>query len=98
MGDLTFTTRGTEDIYCGRNTKHARQTLPRQLWRIAAKELDLLRDADELNDLKVPPNNKLHALTGDRKGQHAISINDQYRVCFTWTEKGAKNAEICDYH
>jgi proteic killer suppression protein len=49
-------------------------------------------------DLKKPPNNKLHALKDDRAGQHAIYINDQYRVCFTWTESGAEDVEIVDYH
>lgn len=98
MGDLTFASQGTEDIRDGKNTRDARQTLPRQLWSVAQRKLDMLQEAQCLDDLKVPPRNRLHQLKGVRKGQHAISINDQYRVCFTWTENGAKNVEICDYH
>jgi proteic killer suppression protein len=54
--------------------------------------------AKELADLKIPPGNKLHALTGDRAGQHAIRINDQYRVCFVWKDGHAYEVEIADYH
>ena len=54
--------------------------------------------AAQLDDLKVPPGNRLHALTGDRKGQHAIRINDQYRVCFEWRDGNAYEVEITDYH
>lgn len=98
MGDLTFATRGTEDIWDGRNTRNARQTLPSKLWRVARRKLDQLRAAEVLDDLKIPPNNDFHALKGDRRGQHAIRINDQYRICFTWTDKGAQSVKICDYH
>ncbi len=58
----------------------------------------MLQGAECLDDLKNPPSNRLHQLKDDREGQHSISINDKYRVCFTWTDKGAKNVEICDYH
>ncbi|MBB99721.1 MAG: plasmid maintenance system killer protein [Rhodobacteraceae bacterium] len=51
-----------------------------------------------LRDLRFPPGNKLHELTGDRAGQHAISINAQWRICFVWTEEGPDQVEICDYH
>lgn len=58
----------------------------------------MLNAATELNDLKVPPGNKLHALAGDRAGQHAIWINRKYRVCFVWKEHDAYEVEITDYH
>jgi proteic killer suppression protein len=58
----------------------------------------MLHAARNLDDLKVPPRNKLHKLIGDRAGQHAIRINDQYRVCFTWRDGHAHDVEITDYH
>ncbi|MFT4046944.1 MAG: type II toxin-antitoxin system RelE/ParE family toxin [Solimonas sp.] len=54
--------------------------------------------AGRLDDLKVPPNNKLEALKKDRKGQHSVRVNDQFRVCFVWTPQGPKDVEIVDYH
>ena len=58
----------------------------------------MLNNARSLNDLRVPPANRLEALKRDRKGQHAIRVNDQWRICFTWTEAGPANVEIVDYH
>ena len=58
----------------------------------------MLDSAAVLNDLKVPPGNRLEGLTGDRSGQHSIRINDQYRICFIWTEAGPDEVEIVDYH
>jgi proteic killer suppression protein len=58
----------------------------------------MVHAALRLDDLKSPPGNRLHALSGDRKGQHAIRINDQFRLCFRWTEGGAEDVEINDYH
>jgi proteic killer suppression protein len=58
----------------------------------------MLNNARSLNDLRVPPANRLEALKRDRKGQHAIRINDQWRICFTWTDAGPANVEIVDYH
>lgn len=66
--------------------------------RVALRKLRQLQIAGCLEDLKVPPGNKLEALKGNRKGQYRIRINDQYRICFTWTEAGASNVEITDYH
>ena len=65
---------------------------------VARRKLEMLDAAHRLEDLKVPPGNRLEALTGDRKGQHSIRINDQWRLCFTWHDGGADNAEIVDYH
>ncbi len=58
----------------------------------------MLDDAIELRDLKSPPGNRLEALSGNRAGQHSIRINDQWRMCFVWTDAGPKNVEIVDYH
>jgi proteic killer suppression protein len=64
----------------------------------ALRKLDMLHIARNLNDLLAPPANRLEALAGDRRGQHSIRINDQWRICFTWTEEGPANVEIVDYH
>lgn len=58
----------------------------------------MIAGATVLDDLKVPPGNRLEALKDDRKGQHSIRVNDQYRICFVWTESGAKDVEFVDYH
>jgi len=65
---------------------------------VARRKLRQLDIADCLNDLRVPPGNRLEALKGNRAGQYSIRINDQWRVCFRWTEAGAENVEIVDYH
>jgi proteic killer suppression protein len=65
---------------------------------IARRKLRQLEIATRLQDLSVPPGNRLEALKGDRLGQHSIRINDQYRVCFRWTKAGAEDVEIVDYH
>lgn len=95
---ISFKNSGTEAIFDGANSKAARQTCPQQLWRVALRKLEQLDSATELGDLNVPPNNRLEALKRDRIGQHSIRINDQYRVCFTWTEAGPTEVEIVDYH
>lgn len=66
--------------------------------RPALRKLSLLDWSVILDDLKVPPGNFLEALKGDRRGQHSIRINQQWRVCFVWTDEGATNVEIVDYH
>jgi proteic killer suppression protein len=68
------------------------------LWKVAFRKLDLLDSVVSLNDLRAPPGNRLEALSKDREGQHSIRINDQYRICFTWTEQGPAEVEIVDYH
>ena len=65
---------------------------------VARRKLRQLEIANRLEDLRVPPGNHLEALKGDRSGQYSIRINDQWRVCFCWTDAGAKNVEIVDYH
>lgn len=90
----SFRTRITEAVFGGECPKG----FPNQIVKVARRKLEMLNAATKLNDLRVPPNNKLHELTNDRRGQHAIRINDQYRVCFKWTDQGPENVEICDYH
>lgn len=94
----SFKNAGTADIFNGENTKAARSVCPNTLWKIAARKLDLLDSVATLAELKIPPNNRLEALSGDRQGQHSIRINDQYRICFFWTEHGPDQVEIVDYH
>ncbi len=66
--------------------------------RVALRKLQMLNRASALQDLRIPPGNRLEALKGGRKGQHSIRINDQWRVCFRWSERGAEDVEIVDYH
>lgn len=72
--------------------------LPSEIVRRALRKLEYVDNAERLQDLRLPPGNRLHALKGDRAGQHAISINDQWRVCFCFRADGAYDVEICDYH
>jgi proteic killer suppression protein len=64
----------------------------------ALRKLDMLHHAADLGDLRAPPANRLEALVGDRRGQHSIRINDQWRICFVWTREGPAHVEIVDYH
>ena len=73
-------------------------TVPASIRKVARRKLDMIEAAKELQDLKVPPGNKLHPLLGDRLGQHAIWINAKYRVCFIWKDGNAYDVEITDYH
>ncbi len=94
----SFGNQGTEDIFDGKNSKFARKTCSQSLWRIAGRKLEQIDSVILLNDLKIPPGNKLEALSGDRLGQFSIRINDQYRVCFKWSDGHADGVEIVDYH
>jgi proteic killer suppression protein len=94
----SFKDTGTEDIFNGENTKSARKICPSSIWKVASRKLDQLDSVAELHELRIPPNNKLEALSGNRKGQHSIRINDQYRICFIWTNLGPDQVEIVDYH
>ncbi|WP_009632176.1 type II toxin-antitoxin system RelE/ParE family toxin [Synechocystis sp. PCC 7509] len=95
---VSFKNVGTEDIFNGENTKSARKTCPQTLYSVAFRKLDQIDSAVEINELRVPPGNRLEALEGDRQGQYSIRINDQYRICFIWTQNGAEDVEIVDYH
>lgn len=94
----SFNDQGTEDVFNGENTKEARKICPRTLWAIAGRKLDQLDSIKVLDELRVPPGNKFEALKGSRKGQYSIRINEQYRVCFSWSQTGPSNVAIIDYH
>jgi len=94
----SFKNIGSEDIYNGRNSTDARRLLPRSLRTVAARKLDQIDAAVTIDDLRVPPGNRLETLKADRIGQHSIRINDQYRICFRWSDSGAEEVEIVDYH
>ena len=95
---LSFKNVGTQDIFNGKNTRRARRICPERLWKLARRKLDQVDSAGKIEDLLIPPGNKLEALTGSRKGQHSIRINRQYRICFVWSAKGPSKVEIVDYH
>ncbi|MBT8338701.1 MAG: type II toxin-antitoxin system RelE/ParE family toxin [Desulfatitalea sp.] len=90
----SFQDKETEKIF----SRHLSSKLPQNIQRIARKKLLILDATPELNDLRIPPGNRLEALKGDRKGQHSIRINDQWRICFKWRDGDAHNVEITDYH
>lgn len=95
---ITFKNKGTEDLFYGKNSKEARKICPRLLWKIAARKLDQLDSVIKVQELQIPPGNKLESLSGDREGYYSIRINERYRICFIWTESGAEFVEIVDYH
>jgi proteic killer suppression protein len=74
------------------------RSVPSDVQRVALRKLKYLNNAEDLNDLRVLPGNRLEALSGDREGQHSIRINDQYRICFVWTDGQFHEVEIVDYH
>lgn len=98
MAIRSFASQGTEDIFHGRDSKAARSTCPKDAWSVAQRKLDYVNAAASLEDLRKPPGNRLEALKGNRKGQHSIRINDQFRICFVWTADGPHEVEIVDYH
>ena len=72
--------------------------LPRDIQQVARRKLRMLNNAGSLEDLRIPPANRLEALKGDREGQHSIRINDQWRICFVWRDGDAECVSIVDYH
>jgi proteic killer suppression protein len=90
----SFADKETQKLFMTGKSKR----LSSELIRRAIRRLEYIHHAVTLGDLKVPPSNLLHALTGDRKGQHSISINKQWRICFRFTEGDAFDVEITDYH
>jgi len=95
---VSFKDQATEDIFNGSNSKAARKVCPQTLWRITSRKLDQLDSVRQLEELKVPPGNRLEKLSGDRKTEFSIRINEQYRICFIWGESGPGNVEVTDYH
>ena len=94
----SFKNAGTEDIFDGVDSKVARKCCPKSLWSIARRKMDQLNRVQELNELNIPPGNRLERLKGERKNQYSIRINQQYRICFVWKEGYAYEVEITDYH
>ncbi|MBW8877192.1 MAG: type II toxin-antitoxin system RelE/ParE family toxin [Acidobacteria bacterium] len=90
---VSFRSSDTEALANGRRVKRFAN-----FESVARRKLRQLQIAGRLADLRVPPGNRLEALKGDRAGQHSIRINDQFRVCFRWTDGGAEDVEIVDYH
>jgi proteic killer suppression protein len=94
----SFFDQGTEDVFNGVNSAIARKTCPKNLWRVAGRKLEQLDSVESLEDLRIPPGNRLEALKGSRMSQYSIRINEQYRICFLWQENGPTQVEIVDYH
>ena len=90
----SFADRRTEELF---TTGRARR-FPAEVLARAIRKLEYVHLANTLDDLKVPPGNRLHALKDDRRGQHAIAINDQWRICFRLVDGDAYDVEVCDYH
>ncbi len=95
---VSFKNQATEDIFNGQTTKLARKICPVSLMSIALRKLDQLDSVKALEELRIPPGNKLEALAGDRKGQWSIRVNNQHRICFWWSENGPEDVEFTDYH
>ena len=90
----SFKSKETEKII----NRERSQKLPSDIQQVALRKLRMLNRSVTLQDLRVPPANRLEKLTGDRAGQYSIRINDQWRICFEWVEGEAQNVEIVDYH
>jgi proteic killer suppression protein len=90
----TFADRHTQELYATGKSRR----FPPEIARRAARKLDYVNAATCLDDLQVPPGNRLHALTRERDGQHAIAVNDQWRICFRFADGDAHDVEITDYH
>ncbi|MGH8508082.1 MAG: type II toxin-antitoxin system RelE/ParE family toxin [Gammaproteobacteria bacterium] len=93
MAIMSFACAETEGLF---NGKRVRRFV--NIQTVAMRKLAMLNRAATLQDLRVPPGNRLEALVGDRAGQHCIRVNDQFRVCFVWSAEGPANVEIVDYH
>jgi proteic killer suppression protein len=90
----SFKCKETEKVF----SRQVSRKLPRDIQQVALRKLRMLNRAMTLQDLRVPPANRLEKLRGDRAGQYSIRINDQWRICFEWREGDAYNVEITDYH
>ncbi len=90
----SFANRTTEELF---RTGAARK-VPAEIARRALRKLEAVHAASQVTDLRVPPGNRLHALKGDRAGQHSIAVNDQWRICFRFDDGDAYEVEFCDYH
>ncbi|MFA7330231.1 MAG: type II toxin-antitoxin system RelE/ParE family toxin [Candidatus Delongbacteria bacterium] len=95
---LTFHDQGTEDVFYGRDSVLARRACPRQLVAAARRRLEQIDSVRFIEELRIPPGNRLEPLAGNRSGQHSIRINRRFRICFTWGSSGPLDVEIVDYH
>ena len=91
---VSFRDEATATVWAGERSRR----LPPDIQATALRKLRLLNNARKLDDLRVPPANRLEALKGERRGQYSIRINDQWRICFAWSENNAHQVEIVDYH
>lgn len=94
----SFADEATENIFNGINSKKARRSCPQTLWPVMRRKLTQINRVTDLEQLSVPPGNRLESLRGARTGQHSIRVNDQYRICFRWEEGLADDVEVTDYH
>jgi len=90
----SFRNKETEKVY----TREGSRKLPGDVQQVALRKLRMINNAKNISDLRVPPANRLEKLSGNRKGQYSIRINDQWRICFTWKAGDAHGVEIADYH
>jgi proteic killer suppression protein len=90
----SFADRGTQRLFRRERVRR----YPSDLQRLMLRKLVALDAAEALDDLRVPPGNRLEKLKGDRAGQHSVRVNDQWRICFRWTDGGAQDVELVDYH
>jgi len=91
---ISFKDKATEKIWNGKFSKK----IPSDIQRAAKRKLIIIHGSIDLNDLRVPPGNRLHTLDGNRLGQHNIRINDHWRICFKWDNGNAYDVEVTDYH
>jgi proteic killer suppression protein len=94
---ISFGDRATEDIFNGLNSKTARK-IPRAIWHVACRKLDMINAAHELKDLRIPPANRLEKLKGSLSAYCSIRVNEKYRVIFIWKGNNVENVSITDYH
>ena len=90
----SFRDRETERIFAGQFSRR----FPKEIQRIAARKLEIIAAATQLDTLRIPPSNRLEKLKGERAGQFSIRVNDQWRICFVWRSGDAYDVEIADYH
>jgi proteic killer suppression protein len=95
---VSFKNKATEDIFNGISTKNTRNVCPSQLLGVVTRKLDQLDSVINMDELKIPPGNRLESLSGNRKEQFSIRINNQYRICFKWRDSCPFDVEITDYH
>ncbi|APD47817.1 type II toxin-antitoxin system RelE/ParE family toxin [Synechococcus sp. CS-602] len=94
----SFRCRDTQALFSGKPVRRFGSIARVAFRKLSLRKLAILDAAAGLNDLQIPPGNRLEPLRGDRHGQHSIRINDQFRLCFHWTEAGPEDVEIVDYH